>query len=82
VGFLVSFGDGSGEGSTFFFSDFEDFFFLDDFSDLDFDGLCTLSPSPFSPYHDSRGTTTNIMGTQISIVFLYRKSLTYPYMVA
>lgn len=63
MGFSVSFGDGSGEGITFFFSDLEDFFILDDFSSLDFNGPCALSPSSFSPSHDFREIAANIMGT-------------------
>ena len=51
VGSLVFFEDGSEEEATFFFSDL-DFFFLGDFSDLDFDHVCALASSSFPPFPD------------------------------
>jgi len=57
---LVLFGDGSEEEMTFFFSDLEDFLFLDYLSDLDFDRVCTLASSSFSQSPDFKGTAANI----------------------
>jgi len=60
VEFLVFFGEGSGEDVTLFFSDLEDFRFLDGFSDLDFDRACALASSSFLLSPDVKGTTTSI----------------------
>ena len=60
AGSLVLFGDASEEEVTFSFSNLEDFLFLDDFSDLDFDRVCALASSSFPPSPDVKGTAANI----------------------
>jgi hypothetical protein len=47
-------GDGSRDGAVCFFSDLEDFFFFDDFPDLDFDVLGSPSSSPWLPSFESK----------------------------
>ena len=58
--FLVFFGEGSGEEVTLFFSNLEDFLFLDGFSDLDFDRVCALASSSFLSSPNVKGTTASI----------------------
>jgi len=55
---LVFFRGDSGGGVTFFFSDWEDFLFLDDFSDFDRVGTPTSSPGFVSP--NFKGTAASM----------------------